>query len=61
MDLLEGSINSIVGITTNIIKIGFGFLISIYLLYDKEKICEGLKTLFFIILKQITPNIMYYP
>lgn len=52
MDLLEGSITSIVGITTNIIKIGFGFLISIYLLYDKEKICEGLKTLFFIILKE---------
>lgn len=52
MNVLENSITSIVGITTDIIKIGFGFLISIYLLYDKEKICKGLKTIFYIILKE---------
>lgn len=52
VDILQNSISSIVGIATNLIKIGFGFLISIYLLYDKEKILRGIKVLFYVILKE---------
>lgn len=43
--ILDGSVSSIVSITTNVVKIGFGFLISIYILLDKERFIAEVKTI----------------
>lgn len=43
VSLLEGTTGSLITITTNIIKIGFGFLISIYMLLDKERFLKQIK------------------
>lgn len=50
--ILNGSVSSIVSITTNLVKIGFGFLISIYILLDKENFINQVKTLTYMILKE---------
>ncbi|SQB87895.1 putative permease [Clostridium paraputrificum] len=50
--ILDGSVSSIVSITTNVVKIGFGFLISIYILLDKERFITEVKTLTYMILKE---------
>ena len=50
--ILNGSVSSIVSITTNVVKIGFGFLISIYILLDKERFITEVKTLTYMILKE---------
>ena len=50
--ILDGSVSSLVSITTNVVKIGFGFLISIYILLDKERFITEVKTLTYMILKE---------
>ena len=50
--ILNGSVSSIVSITTNVVKIGFGFLISIYILLDKERFITEVKTITYMILKE---------
>lgn len=50
--ILDGSVSSIVSITTNVVKIGFGFLISIYILLDKERFIAEVKTITYMILKE---------
>lgn len=50
--ILQGSVSSIFLITANIIKVGFGFLVGIYVLLDKERLIKGAKTLIFITLKE---------
>lgn len=52
ISILEGSVSSIFSITTNIVKILFGFLISIYVLFDKEILLSHLKTVIYMILKK---------
>ena len=54
--ILNGSLSSIVSIATNLLKIGFGFLISIYILLDKENFINGVKTLTYMILKEDKGN-----
>lgn len=50
--ILNGSVSSIVSITTNVVKIGFGFLISIYILLDKERFITEVKTITYMILNE---------
>ena len=50
--ILNGSVSSIVSITTNVVKIGFGFLISIYILLDKERFIIEVKTITYMIFKE---------
>ena len=50
--ILDGSVSSIVSITTNVVKIGFGFLISIYILLDKERFITEVKTITYMIFKE---------
>ena len=50
--ILNGSVSSIVSITTNVVKIGFGFLISIYILLDKERFITEVKTITYMIFKE---------
>lgn len=50
--ILNGSVSSIVSITTNVVKIGFGFLISVYILLDKERFITEVKTITYMILKE---------
>ncbi|HEY5523864.1 MAG TPA: AI-2E family transporter [Clostridium sp.] len=50
--ILQGSVSSIFSITANIVKVGFGFLVSIYVLLDKDNLIKGTKTLIFMILKE---------
>ncbi|WP_294350454.1 AI-2E family transporter [uncultured Clostridium sp.] len=52
ISILEGSVSSIFSITTNFVKILFGFLISIYVLFDKEILLSNLKTVTYMILKK---------
>lgn len=52
INLLEGSVSSIASTTMNIVKIAFGFLISIYVLADKEKFKNGIKTVMYMVLKK---------
>ncbi|MBY0756934.1 AI-2E family transporter [Clostridium sardiniense] len=48
--ILDGTINSLLSITSNILMFGFGFLISIYMLLDKEKFIKQAKLLIIIIM-----------
>jgi predicted PurR-regulated permease PerM len=52
LGVLQGSISSIFLITANIAKIAFGFLVSIYILIDKDNLIKGIKILMFMILKE---------
>ena len=49
VSLLEGTTGSIITITTDIIKIAFGLLISIYMLLDKERFLKQIKLLLLMI------------
>ncbi|NLK94649.1 MAG: AI-2E family transporter [Clostridiales bacterium] len=52
LSFLEGSVTSLVSFVSNIVKVIVGYLISIYLLFDKEKIIDEGKTLNYIIFKK---------
>lgn len=50
--LLEGSLNYIVTISSQLVKIFLGLLISIYVLVDKERLIRETKKVLFLILKE---------
>lgn len=52
ISVLEGAAGSLLSITTGIIQIGFGLLISIYLLLDKENFIKQAKLIIIMILKE---------
>jgi len=52
MGILQGSIASIFLITANIVKIVFGFLVSIYVLFDKDRLIKGAKIVIFMMFKE---------
>ena len=52
MGILQGSIASIFSITANIVKIVFGFLVSIYVLLDKDRLIKGAKIVIFMMFKE---------
>lgn len=52
ISILEGSVSSIFSITTNIVKILFGFLISIYVLFDKELLLSNCKNILYMTIKK---------
>ena len=58
--ILNGSVSSIVSITTNVVKIGFGFLISIYILLDKERFITEVKTITYMIFKEERGTISFF-
>ena len=49
---LEGAVGSLLSITTGVIQIGFGLLISIYLLLDKENFIKQIKLIVIMVLKE---------
>ena len=51
LDILQGFGLSLVSITTNIIKVILGYIISIYVLVDKEKILAETRTITYMIFK----------
>ncbi|MGL5648195.1 MAG: AI-2E family transporter [Clostridium sp.] len=44
--MLESSVTSLLSITANVVMAGFGFLVSIYILLDKERLIYNVKLLF---------------
>jgi predicted PurR-regulated permease PerM len=52
INALENSIASLFLVTSNLIKILLGLLISVYVLFDKEKLVEGSKTLIYMTIKE---------
>lgn len=52
LNTLEGSLTSIIDITTNIVKIVIGYLLAIYVLLDKEDFTKAAKTLTYMIFKE---------
>ncbi len=56
VSLLEGAAGSLVTITTDIIMLGFGFLISIYILLDKEKFIKQTKVLLMMLIGESRGN-----
>lgn len=56
--LLQNSISSLLSITTNVVKILLGFLVSIYVLMDKEKLLSSARILIYMILKEKNGNIL---
>lgn len=56
VSLLEGAAGSLVTITTDIIMFGFGFLISIYILLDKEKFIKQTKVLLMMLIGERRGN-----
>ncbi len=52
VSLLESSATSLITITTNVVMAGFGFLISIYVLLDKERLIYNAKILLSMIAKE---------
>lgn len=50
--LLESSATSLITITANVVMIGFGFLVSIYVLLDKERLLYNAKVLLSMIAKE---------
>lgn len=50
VSLLENTTGSLITITTDIVKLGFGFLISIYMLLDKEKFIKQVKLVLLMII-----------
>lgn len=50
VNILEGSATSLLTITANVVMIGFGFLVSIYVLLDKERLIYNTKLLLTLIL-----------
>lgn len=51
LDVLQGFGSSLVSITTNIIKVILGYVISIYVLVDKEKILSETKVITYMVFK----------
>ncbi|WP_338631721.1 AI-2E family transporter [Clostridium baratii] len=56
VSLLNGTVNSLLTITTNLIMFIFGFLISIYILLDKEKFIKHSKLILIMITGKIRGN-----
>lgn len=56
VSLLEGSLSSIFSFTANMVKVLFGFLISIYVLADKETFIKESKFLTYMIFKEEKGN-----
>ncbi|MDD6794429.1 MAG: AI-2E family transporter [Clostridiaceae bacterium] len=52
INILKDSASSIYSFTTGMVKIVFGFLVSIYVLIDKEKLLKDSKTLVYMVLKK---------
>jgi predicted PurR-regulated permease PerM len=56
IDALDGIVSSIIFAASSVIKIAIGFLISIYVLLDKEKLSSGSKMLIYMLLKEENGN-----
>lgn len=56
--ILQNSLSSILSLTGNIVKYLFGFLISIYVLMDKEKILNQSKIIIYMLFKEKNGNII---
>ena len=54
--LLQNSISSVFSITANLVKLLLGFLISIYVLIDKEKLLNNAKIIIYMIFKEKAAN-----
>ena len=54
--LLQNSISSVFSITANLVKLLLGFLVSIYVLMDKEKLLTNAKTIIYMIFKEKNGN-----
>ena len=52
INFLQGSLSSIVQFTTDVVKIGFGLLVAIYVLLDKESLLKGAKAILYMMLKE---------
>ena len=52
INLLEGSFNTIFNLSSHIIKIALGFLISIYVLSDKDRLIKDWKRVLILVLKE---------
>lgn len=52
IELLQGSLMYLLSFTSNLVNVIFGFLISIYVLTDKEKLVRGAKTITYMILNE---------
>ncbi|SHE77698.1 AI-2E family transporter [Clostridium fallax] len=52
INILNGAVTGLVSTTSYVIKWVFGFIISIYVLYDKEKFLKFAKTICYMILKE---------
>lgn len=50
--ILNGSVSSLVSVATNVVKIGFGFLVSIYILLDKERFINEVRTITYMVFKE---------
>lgn len=51
VSFLQGSVTSLVSITNNIIKIVIGFLVSIYVLMDKDNLLEDIKVFMYLVIE----------
>ena len=54
--VLQNSISSVFSITANLVKLVLGFLVSIYVLMDKEKLLNNSKTIIYMIFKEKNGN-----
>ncbi|MGL5381141.1 AI-2E family transporter [Clostridium sp.] len=52
INILEGVVLSVFSISTQIIKIGLGILISVYVLVDKERLIRETKKILYVILRE---------
>lgn len=52
LNMLEGSLTSIIDVATNMVKIVLGYLLAIYVLLDKEDFTKAAKTLTYMIFKE---------
>ena len=52
VQLLQGLVMYLLSFTSNLVNVVFGFLISIYVISDKEKLLRNLRTITYMILKE---------
>ncbi|NME82430.1 AI-2E family transporter [Clostridium sp. SM-530-WT-3G] len=52
MDILQGSAKYLVSMTSNVVNVVLGFLISIYVLADKDKLLKIVRTITFMVLRE---------
>lgn len=52
VDILQGSAKYLVSLTSNLVNVVLGFLISIYVLADKDKLLKMVRTITFMVLKE---------